>query len=107
MSYGGSERRVHRVFVTRNTEYHVRADVCVAVRDRAAGLWRSDHPAVGRRLAGALKYVHGGILPTLDAPEVGHSVYFRRGERDLVTSLVERIERPALDVVAAYPRGLH
>ena len=102
MSHEGSERRVHRVFVTRNTEYHVRAEVCVAVRDRAGDRWRDDHPAVGRRLAGALKHLHGGIVPTLDPPEVGHSVYFRRGDRDLVTSVVERIERPARDVVATY-----
>jgi hypothetical protein len=107
MSYEGSDRRVHRVFVTRNTEYHVRAELCVAVRDRGLGRWREDHPAVGRRLAGALKHVHGGIIPTLDRPEVGHSVYFRRGDRDLVTSVVERIERPAREVVAAYPRPLH
>jgi hypothetical protein len=81
MSYEGSERRVHHVFVTRNTEYHVRAEVCVAVRDRTNDRWRDDHPAVGRRLAGALKHVHGGIIPTL--------------------------ERPARDVVAAYPCPLH
>ena len=30
MSYEGPERRIHRVFVTRNTEYHVRQDRCVA-----------------------------------------------------------------------------
>ncbi len=29
----GSERRIHRVFVTKNTEYHVRWQTCVAVRD--------------------------------------------------------------------------
>lgn len=106
MSYQGRERRVHRVFVTRNTEYHVREAVCVAVRDRAGDAWRDDHPAVGRRLAGALKHVHGGILPTLEEPQVGHSVYFRRGERDLVTSVVERVERPARDVVASYPDAI-
>ena len=107
MSYEGSDRRVHRVFVTRNTEYHVRAELCVAVRDRGLGRWRDDHPAVGRRLAGALKHVEGGIIPTLEHPQIGHSVYFRRGERDLVTSVVERIERPARDVVAAYPHRIH
>ena len=106
MASHGVERRVHRVYVTRNTEYHVRAEVCVAVRDRAGDAWRDDHPAVGRRLAGALKHVHGGILPTLEQPQVGHSVYFRRGERDLVTSVVERIERPVRSVVAAYPASL-
>ncbi len=107
MSYEGSERRVHQVFVTRNSEYHVRADVCVAVRERAGERWRDDHPAVGRRLAGALKHVPGGIIPTMEDVQIGHSVYFRRGERDLVTSAIERIERPARAVVAAYPERLH
>lgn len=103
MSYEGSERRVHRVFVTRNTEYHLRAEVCVAVRDRENQAWRGDHPAIGRRLAGVLKHVHGGAIPTLESPRAGHSVYFRRGERDVVTSIVERIERPQRDVVETYP----
>ena len=36
--YPGQERRrEHRVYVTRNTEYHFRAQTCVAVRDRKTG----------------------------------------------------------------------
>ncbi len=37
MSYEGPDRRVHRVIVTRNTEYHFRDGFCVAVRDRRTG----------------------------------------------------------------------
>ena len=104
MQYEGIERRVHRVFVTRNTEYHVRSEVCVAVRDRTTNDWREAHPAVGRRLAGTLRHVDSGIIPSLDPPQPGQSVYFRKGERDLVTSVIERIERPVRAVVDAYPR---
>ena len=35
--YRGPERRRHRVFVTRNTEYHFRDGFCIAVRDRRTG----------------------------------------------------------------------
>ena len=43
MGYQGPDRRIHRVFVTRNTEYHVRAGVCVAVRDLRGGLMDGGH----------------------------------------------------------------
>jgi hypothetical protein len=102
MSYQGPERRIHRVYVTRNTEYHVRAGRCIAVRDRHLGRWCDAHPALGRTLEGALRYQGTGVLPVLDEPRVGDAIYFREGERDLVTSRVQRIERPARDVVAFY-----
>lgn len=103
MEYQGPDRRVHRVYVTRNTEYHVRAGVCVAVKNRQHTDWTGDHPAVGRKLEGALRFEHGGILPTSDEPSVGDAIYFRRGDRDLITSKVERVERPTRAVVVDYP----
>lgn len=96
------ERRVHRVYVTHNSEYHVRKDVCVGVLDRQRGAWVDDHPAVGRSIGGTIRYVSGGILPSVGEPRIGDALYFRRGERDLVTSRVESIERPPKHVVAAY-----
>lgn len=101
--YVGDERRVHRVYVTRNTEYHVRAKVCVAVRDRVQRTWFEAHPAVGRTLEGVLRISKSGISPCQGEPDLGDSIYFRRGERDLITSRVERIERPAKDIVKRYP----
>lgn len=104
MNFKGHDRRIHKVFVTRNTEYHVRAGTCVGVRDLRDGAWHHDHPAVGRRLAGTLRYVgNGGILPVNLAPEPGDSIYFRRGERDLITSKLVSVERPSREVVAGYP----
>ncbi len=35
--YAGPDRRRHRVYVTKNTEYHFRDGFCVAVRDRRTG----------------------------------------------------------------------
>jgi hypothetical protein len=46
MSYQGSDRRRHRLIVTRNTEYHLKDDLCVAVRDRNTKKWQVGHIAV-------------------------------------------------------------
>lgn len=97
------ERRIHTVYVTRNTEYHVRAGVCVAVRQRDEDAWRDDHPAVGREVAGALRWRGAGLIPHSGIPSPGDAIYFRKGDRDLITSKVERVERPLKDVVARYP----
>lgn len=34
MGHTGPERRIRKVYVTRNTEYHLRRDLCIAVRRR-------------------------------------------------------------------------
>jgi len=47
MAYRGKERRVHTCYITRNREYHVRAGICVAVRDRDSKVWMSEHRAMG------------------------------------------------------------
>lgn len=99
-----TERRVHKVFVTRNTEYHIRRDVCVAVRDRRSGEWLRGHLALRQRVHGGLKFTRaGGILPNLGSPEPGESIFFHAGGRDLVTSPVLSVDRPEKVVVRQYP----
>jgi len=62
--YRGPERRRHRVFVTRNTEYHFRAGFCIAVRDRRTGDFLEGHLALQRRVNGGLRFFpNGGISP--------------------------------------------
>lgn len=102
--YGGPERRRHRVYVTRNTEYHFRDDVCVAVRDRRTGSWLAGHLAVRRRLTGGLRVNRNGTaLPTWRAPRLGESLYFGDGdERELITSTLTDVQRPSREVVNAY-----
>ena len=51
----GTERRQNQVFVTKNTEYHLRSGTCIAVRDRRTGTWLEGHLAVGRSLSGGVK----------------------------------------------------
>jgi hypothetical protein len=104
IEYSGPERRRHRVYVTRNTEYHFRDGFCVAVRDRRTGEFLHGHLALRRRVQGGLKFSrHGGIEPNTGEPRSGESLYFGSEGRDLVTSPLETVERPPRDVVSAYP----
>jgi hypothetical protein len=107
MSYEGPERRRHRVYVTRNTEYHLRDGVCVAVRDRASRRFRPGHIAVDLRLEGGVKiYANGACVPNVADPAPGDAILFTvRDDRQIVTSRIESIERPSKRDVAAYPRG--
>ena len=102
--YRGADRRRHRIYVTHNTEYHVRDGFCVAVRDRQTGNFMHGHLALARRVHGGLKFFEsGGIQANPGEPRPGESLYFASEGRDLVTSPLEGVERPARDVVAAYP----
>jgi hypothetical protein len=104
IAYRGPERRRHRVYLTRNTEYHFRDGFCVAVRDRRTGEFLHGHLALQRRIHGGLKFFEGGgIAPNAGEPRAGESLYFASEGRDLVTSPLESVERPSRDVVQAYP----
>ncbi|HEY4158207.1 MAG TPA: hypothetical protein VGM29_08925 [Polyangiaceae bacterium] len=100
------ERRQHRVYVTRNTEYHFRGRTCVAVRDRKTGRFFSSHLAVNREISCAVRYqVSGMLLPLATLPEVGDALYFGAEGRELVTSLCSSVERPEKRVVESYPHA--
>jgi hypothetical protein len=101
--YKGPERRRHRVYVTRNTEYHFRDGFCVAVRDRKSGDFLHGHLALHRRVDGGLKFFeNGGIAPNPGDPRPGESLYFATEGPDLVTSPLEGVERPSREVSKAY-----
>src|ERR1700684_4250182 len=102
--FQGPERRRHRVYVTRNTEYHFRDGFCVAVRDRRTGEFLHGHLALRRRVPGGLQFSRDeAISPKAAEPRAGESLYFASEGRDLVTSALESVERPAPEVVGAYP----
>ncbi len=99
------DRRRHRVYVTRNTEYHFRDGFCVAVRDRRTGEFLQGHLALRRRIHGGLRFfLNGAILPNPGEPGVGEALYFATEGRDLVTSPLEGVGRPSREMVDAYPR---
>lgn len=98
------ERRRHRVYVTKNTEYHFRDDVCIAVRDRRNSRWLLTHAVLDRGITGSVRFRDSGeAYPSLERPAVGDALFFGDGGPDVVTSAVASIDRPAKDVVANYP----
>jgi hypothetical protein len=110
MSYQGIERRRHTLYVTRNTEYHLRDGVCVAVRDRQSRSFRAAHIALNLRLEGIVKsFSNGAVLPQAAEPSVGDAIYFNDRnldgeERQIVTSRLERIDRPSKRDIMDYPQ---
>ena len=103
-AYSGQERRQHRVYVTRNTEYHLRGETCVAVRDRKTGRFLASHLAMQRTLSGGVRYfANGSAVPSFEPPQIGEALYFGEGGRELVTSLCSSIERPERRLVESYP----
>jgi hypothetical protein len=101
-SYHGPERRIHKVYVTENTEYHVRRNVCVAVKARTPDAdWVEENRAIQMLLAGHFK--PESTLPMPGPPQVGFRMYFANGANDIITSPVVAIVRPPRDVVAQYP----
>lgn len=100
-AYTGQDRRRHKLYVTQNTEYHVRDRECVAVRDLWSGRWRDDHPAVGRHLFGAVRPCEHGLEP-LGEPEVDSMLWFENGENDILTSRLTVVTRPAKRCLRRY-----
>ncbi len=99
----GRERRKNLMFVTRNTEYHLREGVCVAVRDRRTDCWLDGHLALGRSLSGGVRVLaNGSAIPVPDAPQVGEALYFSADGRELITSVLCSVERPAKELVQSY-----
>jgi hypothetical protein len=107
-AYRGPERRRHRVFLTRNTEYHCRDDVCVAVRDRATGAFVQHHTALGRRLSGAIQFSKDGRIVSFvtrgEQPFINQSLLFSNGsiETELRTSPLRGISRPPRELIQRY-----
>jgi hypothetical protein len=103
------ERRRHRVFVTRNSEYHCRDDVCVAVRDLATGEFFEYHRAIGRRRTGSVRVTECGEIaafsPAHEEPHVGESLCFAdaRRVRELRTTELCAVRRPKLGMPEAAP----
>jgi hypothetical protein len=101
--YAGPDRRKNRVFVTKNTEYHLQGERCVAVRDRHSGKWLPSHLAIGRRLSGGVHFhKNGTAMPVVEGPDLGEALYFADDGRELITSAVCGLERPSRESLASY-----
>ena len=101
--YSGAERRTHKVFVTKNTEYHVRAGMVVAVRPRGSKEWLSEHSALSMMVQGFI--LPGTFLPQAGSPKPGQRAYLAINGDDVVTSAIVAIVRPPKSTVAEYPES--
>lgn len=107
MAYAGMERRRHKVYVTRNTEYHLRDGICVAVRDRRSSNFWDAHIALSLALAGTVKRDAFGSDSSSKEPAPGDSLLFLQPlsdgrARPITTSTIEQIERPSKEIVQSY-----
>ncbi len=92
MHYSGPDRRIHNVFVTRNSEYHVRRDICIAVRANQSRIWTPGHEAVGMQLkyTEPKEYIEGTQL------------VFSSPFTSVQTSPVEGVYRPEFTIYEFY-----
>jgi len=83
------------VFVTRNTEYHVRGGVCVAVRDRERKQFLPTHHAVGGRLSGSVRLGQAPAPLSRRRPSIGDGLLVDGGPNGdggtIVTSVILEI----------------
>ncbi len=102
MAYLGPNRRIHKVYVTRNTEYYTRSDICIAVRDRSSGNWLPEHMAMTKSVCGSIKFDNGGVMANTGMPRIGESLFFHGKDLDVITSTVVSVDRPGKTIAAKY-----
>jgi hypothetical protein len=89
----------YRVFLTRQSEYHVRGHVCFGVRDRRSGQWLEAHWALRKHLAQAFPDARGHMC-SFTPPAIGEPLWFAVGGGVHHTSPVLAVEeREALELV--------
>lgn len=95
-----ADRRLNKLFVTRNTEYYLRDGLCLAVKDRRTNEWLDGHLAIGRQLSGGVRILaNGEAIPVPSLPQVGEALYFAEGGRELITSVLCSVERAPQQLV--------
>ena len=82
---------VYRVFLTKNSEYHVRSGVCFNVRDRRTGNWLAEHEAIGLPLSDVFAD-EAGEVRAASMPMVGEPLSFQLQDRKFQTSPVLSVE---------------
>jgi len=97
------DRRRHKMFVTRNSEYHMRDDICVGVRNTREDRWMDRSRLLSARLMGAVDSFSTLSSSACTEPAVGKFLLFvcENGEL-IVTTRLEVIDRPPMDAVQYY-----
>jgi len=100
---GFKERRRHKMFVTKNTEYHMKDDICVGIRKLKNGLWINNGKALKAKLVGSIKSLDEIILAQGSEPHVGEPLLFINEDgEDIVTTTLSEIKRPPKEAVNNY-----
>lgn len=86
---------------TRNTEYHLKGSLVVAVKNRNGGTWLQQHRFLGQEVKGILNFPKDGYLPT-DTPQVGSVLWFVLGGRDFLTTAIAEIDHPSVADLGYY-----
>jgi len=93
----------YRVFLTRNSEYHLSDRACVGVRDRRTGEWYATHVALGCTLVGSITFEGSGpVVQQLGEPKVGECIFFAADGKPFRSSPVLAIEAGASFVFASF-----
>jgi hypothetical protein len=97
------DRRRHKMFVTRNSEYHMRDDICVGVRNTREDRWLDRSRLLSARLMGAVDSFSTLSSSACTEPAIGKYLLFicENGEL-IVTTRLEAIDRPPMDAVQYY-----
>lgn len=105
MTYTGPERRIHRIVMTENTEYHLRRRRCLLVRDRSSGEWLHDHRALDKELVGAVSMASPEIeFNDTPIPRPGERMMFDGPTGPVFTTPVVDVQRAPRELVeTAYP----
>lgn len=100
---GFVERRRHKVYITKNTEYHLRNDTCVGIKSCRDGSWIRDGKILMAKLVGAVERVAELAEHLVGIPEVGKYLLFVSDEGEfIVTTKLENIDRPPKEAVSNY-----
>jgi hypothetical protein len=96
----------YRVFLTKNSEYHIRGHVCFGVRDRRTGRWYARHAALNRPLASSFSDDQGHMMAP-KVPLIGEALEFVVEGEHVHSSPVLGVElREAYDVTAKLGEAL-
>lgn len=100
-SFGGNkmkERRQHKLFLTKNREYHFRDKECVGVRDRKTNHWIRRHLALRAHLTGYVDTAQ----KFWKSPIKGGRLHLISEKGSVLTSPLITILRPCKETVWSY-----
>jgi hypothetical protein len=92
------------------SEYYCCDGACVGVRDRLTGDFVPDHPALGKRMTGGMRFLSKGIEEATSPESIfaGERLCFSSCdghlEHDIITSALVAVERPPRDLARRYAK---